>query len=192
MKTKAFWAGFCLLLLSGCGPIIGGMMVASTGVKDFTVVRGDLEGMRPGAKLAVLGPFATTAESFYICRGEEAANFTTEFNQLGLFQAELSMASRFPEQPIDLGVWAGRQPAEVARALSLKAVPEWLMTGTILHRQMVAAPAQGVIMHVTYRLEFLELGSGQTVILEVAVKELFQDAVPATVEDLARRLGGTS
>ena len=53
---------------------------------------------------------------------------------------------------------------------------------------MVAAPMQGVITHVAYRLDFLDLNSGQAVRVEVTVKELFQEAVPAIVEELARRI----
>lgn len=188
MKTKAFWAGFCLLLLCGCGPIIGGMMVAGTGVKELTLVSGDYATLKAGSRIAVLGPFAKTAEGFYICRGEEAAGFASSFATSGLFQAELSVDHRFPDRLPRIGDWQGKAPVDVQAALGLDAPPDLLMSGTILKREMVAAPTQGVIMNVAYRLDFLDLHSGQKVRLEVTVKELFQEAIPAVVEELATRI----
>ncbi|PLX85568.1 MAG: hypothetical protein C0614_04340 [Desulfuromonas sp.] len=188
MKTKAFWGVLCLLLLSACGPIIGGMMVAGTGVKEVTVVRGELTTLTAGSRIAVLGPFAKTAEAFYICRGEEAAGFASSFVTSGLFQAELSIDQRFPDRLPTIQDWKGKAPAEVQKALDLDAPPELLMSGTILKREMVAAPMQGVITHVVYRLDFLDLQSGQEVSMEMTVKELFQEAIPSVVEELARRV----
>ena len=66
------------------------------------------------------------------------------------------------------------------------------MSGTILKREMVAAPAEGIIMTVAYRLEFLELASGQTTIIELTVKELFQEAIPQAVEELIRQRNSRS
>lgn len=191
MRTKAFWAGMGLavLLLGACGPIIGGMMVAGNGVKEFRVTSGSLETLRPGARLAVIGPFDKTAEAFYICRGEDDAYFASSFKQTGLFAAELSIPDRFPKQTPKAADWTGKSGAEVQQALSLASAPDYLMSGTILSREMVAAPAQGVIMKVAFRLVFLELASGKTTTVEVAVQELFQDAVPAIVKELGRQLG---
>jgi hypothetical protein len=66
MKTKSFWAAICQLILSGCGPMVGSMMVASNGVKDFKVIHGDLVDLTSGSRIAVLGPFDKTPEAFNI------------------------------------------------------------------------------------------------------------------------------
>ncbi len=190
MKTKAFWAGLCLLMLSACGPIIGGMMVANNGVKDFKVLQGNLSDLPSGSHVAVLGPFDKTPEAFYICRGEEAAAFTSAFNQSGLFAAELDIDTRFPAELPKVSQFKGRTPAEVQKSLGLRQDPDLVMSGTILSREMVAAPAQGVIMTVAYRLEFLNLGNGRITIIEIATKEMFQDVIPETVEYLAKQMGG--
>jgi len=192
MKTKALWAGVALLLLSACGPMIGGMMVASNGIKEFKVVKGQLQDLRPGSKLAVLGPFDKTQEAFYICRGEEAAAFTSAFNQTGLFAAELAIDTRFPTPLPKASDWRGRTSAAAQAELQLASTPELIMSGTILKREMVAAPAEGIIMTVAYRLEFLELASGQTTIIELTVKELFQEAIPQAVEELIRQRNSRS
>jgi len=189
MRTKAFLAMVALLLLSACGPIIGSMMTSSNGIKEFRVVSGNLTALRPGARLAVLGPFATTPASFEICRGEEAASFAANFNQTGLFATELAMTNRLAKPTPRSADWLGQSPASVQKAMGLANPPDILMSATILHREMVAAPAHGVIMKVGYRLDFLELNSGQTVTVEVSVQQMFQDAVPASVTELAKRLG---
>lgn len=165
MKTKAFWAGLCLLLLSACGPMIGGMMVASNGIKDFKVVQGNLSALTPGSQIAVLGPFDKTEQAFCICRGEEAAAFTSAFNQFGLFSAELDVGTRFPEKLPTTAQFKGHTQADTQQRLGLQKSPDIVMSGTILSREMVAAPANGVIMTATYRLEFLNLADGQTTVI---------------------------
>jgi hypothetical protein len=191
MRTKAFWPLLVLavMLLGACGPIIGGMMVAGNGVKDFRVVSGSLTTLRPGARLAVIGPFDKTPEAFYICRGEDDAYFASSFKQSGLFAAELAIPDRFPKQLPKAADWRDRSGTEIQQAFQLSAPPDYLLSGTILRREMVAAPAQGVIMKVAFRLDFLEVASGKITSVEVAVQELFQDAVPAIVAELSRQLG---
>jgi len=188
MKTKAFWGVVLLVLLAGCGPIIGGLMTASNGVKDFRVISGSLGILKGHQSLAVLGPFAKTDQAFYICRGEEAASFASQIEAAGLFRTEAAIPAQFPEQLPSIAMFRTKRPDQVQAALGLKAPPEVLMSGTILLREMVTAPAQGVIMHVAYRLEFLDLATNQTVIVEVEVKELFQDAIPAIVTELRNRI----
>jgi hypothetical protein len=185
MKTKAFCAIVGLLFLAACGPIIGGMMVAGTGVKEVTVVQGDLGDLRPGSQVVVLGPFDKAPEGFYICRGEEAANFANTFNEAGLFKAELSLSTRFPDQPPKASDWQGQTPASVQANLNLNRQPEMVIGGTILKREMVAAPTQGVIMSVVYQLDFLNLTNGKMTSVQVVVKELFQNAIPETVNELS-------
>ena len=188
MKTKAFWAGLCLLMLSACGPMIGGMMVSNNGVKDFKVLQGSITDLATGSRVAVLGPFDKAPEAFYICRGEEAAAFTSAFNQTGLFSAELAIDTRFPDELPQARQFKDRTKADLQKTLELEQAPDLIMSGTILSREMVAAPAQGVIMTAAYRLEFLNLGNGQTTVIEITTKELFQDVVPETVEELAKEM----
>jgi hypothetical protein len=189
MKTKTFWAGFLLLFLSACGPMIGGMMVSSNGIKDFKVIQGDFSSLSPGSQVAVLGPFDKTDQAFYICRGEEAAAFASAFNQSGLFSAELEVDTRFPEELPGAAQFKGRTQAETRQTLGLQKTPDIVMSGTIMSRDMVAAPANGVIMTATYQLEFLNLVDGQTTVIEVTTKDLFQDVIPNIVKHLAEQMG---
>ena len=190
MRTKVFWAGLALaaMLLGACGPIIGSAMVASNGIKDFRVTSGSLADLRQGAKVAIIGPFDKTPEAFYICRGEDDAYFATSFKQNGVFNAELAIPDRFPKRMPRASDWRGKTPAEVQQALQLSTAPDYVMSGTILRRSMDAAPTQGVIMTVAFRLEFLELATGKTTTVEADVKELFQDAIPTIAKELGRKL----
>jgi len=189
MKTKAFWAGLCLSLLSACGPMIGGMMVAGNGIKDFKVLQGDVTSLQAGGQVAVLGPFDKTDQAFYICRGEDAAAFASAFNQFGLFSAELEVDTRFPEKLPEAVQFKGRTSSDVQQALGLQKAPDIVMSGTILSREMTAAPANGVIMTASYRLEFLNLADGQTTVLEISTQDMFQDVVPNAVKHLAVQMG---
>lgn len=189
MKTKVFWAGLCLLFLSACGPMIGGMMVASNGIKDFKVVQGDFSALPLGSQVAVLGPFDKTDQAFYICRGEEAAAFASAFNQFGLFSAELDVDTRFPEKLPGAAQFKGRTPADAQQALGLQKAPDIIMSGTILSRKMTAAPAKGVVMTVHYRLEFVDLADDQTIVIEVSAQDMFQDVIPNTVKYLVKQMG---
>jgi hypothetical protein len=189
MKTKAFWAGLCLLFLTACGPMIGGMMVAGNGIKDFKVIQGDLATLAMGSQVVVLGPFDKTDQAFYICRGEDAATFASAFNQFGLFSAELDVDTRFPEKPPVTAQFKGRTSSDVQQALGLKKAPDLVMSGTILSRSMTAAPANGVIMTSNYRLEILKLSDGQTTVIEITVQDMFQDVIPSAVKHLAEQMG---
>lgn len=190
MRVKIFLSVFLVLLLSACGPIIGSMMVASNGVKDFKVVSGQLSDLKAGSKVLVLGPFAKSARGFYICRGEDASVFTSSFNQTGLFAADFHMEDRFADNSGLIAELQSASPAEIKAKLKLKDAPQLLMTGTILYRETVAAPKQGVIMKVTYQLEFKDLENGRKTVVKVEVHELFQDAIPAAVKELARQITG--
>lgn len=191
MRTKVFWPLLALaaLLLSACGPIIGGIMVLGNGVKEFRVTGGSLANLRPGARLAIIGPFDKTAEAFYICRGEDDAAFATSFKQQGLFHAELSIPDRFPKQLPKAVDWRGKSAVEVQQALRLNTLPDYVMSATILRREMVAAPMQGVIMKVAFRLDFLELATGKITTVETSVEDLFQEAIPTIVKEFGRQMG---
>lgn len=188
MKTKTFLVGLCLVMLSACGPIIGGMMVASNGVKDFKVTQGNLADLTGGSRVAILGPFDKTDEAFYICRGEDAATFASAFNQVGLFSTELAMDTRFPTELQQANQLKGRTKAELQKLLGLEKEPDLIMSGIITSRDMTAAPANGVIMKASYRLEFMNPDNSQTTVIEVTTQEMFQELILETVEHLAQQI----
>ncbi|PLX78494.1 MAG: hypothetical protein C0616_14485 [Desulfuromonas sp.] len=177
------------LLLTACGPIIGAGMVAGNGVKDFKVVSGDLQDLQIGSRLVLLSPFAKTSQSFYICRGEDASEFADAFNAAGLFVAEVAFGEPEGRNLREVEKLQALSPADLQSQLALSAAPQVLLTGTILKRETVAAPVQGVLMKVAYRLEFLRLDDGMKTVVEVAVQDHFQDCIATAVKELLRRKG---
>lgn len=190
MKVKSLGGILILLFLAACGPIIGSAMVSSNGVKDFKVTEGQLSDLKAGSQVLIVAPFATTPESFYICRGEDASVFVDAINETGLFNADFHMENRFEDNS---GLIAGlkkESPSTVQSKLHLKDAPQIIMTGTVLKRQTVAAPAKGVIMEVSYRLEFYNLTSAKKTVIEIDVKDMFQDCIRTAVKELTKRVAG--
>jgi hypothetical protein len=180
----------CLLLLAGCGPILGQMMKASEGLKSFEIKQGDLAALGEGRDLVVFGPFTKTDQAFYIARGEDAANFAQGLRNSGLFRTELYVERQYDKAEELASRLRASTPAQIKTALGLKEAPEFVLFGTILHRSTIVAPTRGVVTDVGYRLEFWDVKAGTSVVLEASVKELFEDCVPRIVGEIARRVRG--
>ena len=177
----------CLPLFVACGPILGQMMKASEGLKSFEVVDGNLSDLPEGKNLLVLGPFSITDEAFYIARGEDAANFSRGFKNSALFQTTLYIERQFDKVGDLEAKLRTSTPQQIKEMLDLKSPPDLILFGTILHRSTIVAPARGVVMDVGYRLEFIDLGTGSATIVEISVKELFEQCVPRVVSEVTRR-----
>jgi len=190
MSNCKFFVLGALLFLVGCGPIIGAGMVAGGGVKDFEVVEGRLDDIQPGSNVLIVGPFAKTESAYYICRGEEAANFTSAFNSIGLFHADFHMQERFGDPENTAAKLKQMTAEQLQKEFGLKKRPELLLTGVILKRSTVAAPANGVLMDVGYRLEFYDLEQNKQTSIRVRVKDLFQDCIVDVAEALAAEVTG--
>lgn len=188
MKKHLLSIFLIVVLLAGCGPIIGAGMVAGGGVKELQTVKGELNQLTPGKQLLVLGPLAKTERAYYICRGDEAAELTTQFNDTGLFKADLYMGDRYADNAQRFQALRQNTPEQIKAELGLTSAPDILLTGVILHRSTVAAPAQGVLMDVGYRLKFYDLQTQQEVVIEASIKDLFQDCIPGLVAELLDRI----
>ena len=177
--------------LSGCGLIYGQAMRSAEGVSKVEVISGQLRALRPGSRVLVVGPFAKTRDAYYISRGEEAANFAQYFNEKGLFLADLSVMPGFDDPSKAVAGIKGMSPSQMPASLGLPAAPELILFGTILTREMTVSPGRGVVMSVSYRLEFYDPQTRQSTIIEVADRDLFSDCIPnivdAMMEKIARR-----
>lgn len=175
------------LCCSGCGPIIGQMMVSGDGLKSLEVVSGQPPQIRAGASILVFGPFAKTDDAFYICRGEDAAKFSDEFIRHGL-RSELYLAHGSAGR-VTLANAKKMSPEELRTALGLTTTPDYLLSGTLTLRKMTVAPAKGVIMNEAYDLELLDLRTQTTSHYRAAVKDLAQDTIPDVAEALVQKFG---
>jgi len=177
-----------IVLLSGCGLIYGQVMRSSEGVGKIDVISGQLNALRPGSQILVVGPFAKTREAFYICRGEEAASFAHFFNEKGLFRADLSVMPGFDDPSKAVAGIKGMSPGQLPTHFGLKEAPELILFGTILSREMTVAPGRGVVMSVGYRLEFYTPQTRQSTVIDVAVRDIFSDCIPKIVDALMEKI----
>lgn len=177
-----------LLLLAGCGPIIGQMMKLSEGVQEFRVTKGSLNDLQPGLPVLVVGPFAKAPGAYYVCRGEDASQFTDAFGEAGLFPTEVHVVSRNEDPATTEKTLRSESAAQIRTSLGVAKTPRYLLFGTILHRQTIVAPTRGLIMAVGYRLEFYDLTTRRSTILEMAVKEPVEHCIPDLVKTLQQRL----
>lgn len=190
LKIRLLFALPLVLALSGCGVLIGQMMVAGTGLKNFEVKEGDLATLRRGAEVLIVAPFATTGTGFESARGDDAARFAEGFERFGVFKTQFHFVQEPGKAPALEKELSGMTPEAVAEKLGLAAAPEYLFTGTILATETVVAPMHGVILHTSHRLRFLDLRTKKAVAVETEVKELFRDAISTVVEALNEKITG--
>lgn len=181
-----------LLTLVSCGPLIGQLMRAADGVKNFQVVSGDLATMRKGQQILVVGPFDMAPGAWEIARGDEAALFSTEFDRAGFFNAELYMGDRYAKASKIFAELKSKSAAQLKADYALEVEPDVVMFGTVLSRETIVAPTRGIIMEVAYRLEFFNPGIGNSTVVEVKVHEHFKNCIKVVVEELARRVVAAS
>lgn len=187
MKKLLFAFLLSSFIVSGCGPIIGQMMVSGDGLKSFEVVSGQTPQVSSDASILVFGPFAKTDAAFYICRGEDAAKFSDEFIRHGL-GSELYLAHGSAGR-ITLAAAKKMSAEELRMALGLTATPDYILSGTLTRRKMTVAPAKGVILDEAYDLEFLDLRTQATSRYRAAVKDLAQETIPDIAAVLIQKLG---
>lgn len=175
------------LLLSACGPIFGQVMRVNEGVKEFRVVSGSLSTLRPGSRIVVVGPFAKTGAAYEICRGDDAANFAEKLRGIG-FTTELYL-DRGEIEPQKLSQeLRGLTAAELAQRLELATPPDLILLGVLTQREATVAPARGIVVSEAFRLEFVDPVSRQSVVIDLAVRSIAQEALPRLVEELRKRL----
>ena len=176
-----------LLSLSGCGPIIGQLMRVSEGVQSFQVIHGNLNQLKAGSNLLVVGPFDKAKGAYYLSRGDDAAAFPEAIKETGLFKTDLYIGPKFTNRDKinSLRHMSGKQ---ISQELNLKNVPDYIMYGTILERDTIVAPTRGLIMRVGYRLEFVNLENKSSVVILVTVKKPFRDCIAAIAGEVAKQV----
>ncbi|MDX9710580.1 MAG: hypothetical protein RBT64_13600 [Trichloromonas sp.] len=175
-------------VLSGCGLIYGQIMRSAEGAGEIRVISGDIGSLRPGSRVLVVGPFAKTRDAFYICRGEEAAYFAQQFKEKGLFHSDLHVRPGFDDPQLAVKEIKGMAQEQLAERLSLDRNPDLILFGTILSREMSVAPGRGVVMTVSYRLEFYDPKTRQSTTLEVSSRDIFADCIPDIVAALMEKI----
>lgn len=185
MTRKLFFSLLMVLSLTACGPLFGKMMLSDNGITEFAVKKGSLDDLKRGESLLVYGPFEKTDDAFYICRGEDAAHFAAELKKAG-FRTELFIEHTFKNLAKTAESLRGKTPGQLRDELELDILPDKILFGTILHRRFSVAPTKGVEVNEGFRLEFFDLGTGESTVLEISDEELVQNSVPAIVSSIVK------
>ncbi|PLX43015.1 MAG: hypothetical protein C0608_00955 [Deltaproteobacteria bacterium] len=176
------------LSLVSCGPIMGNLMTMGGGVKDIEVTKGDTATFKAGKKLLVLAPFLKGEDGYYVSRGDDAANLLDAINGISLFEGQFLFEPDYYSLEKKAAEYKSMSPKELKALSELDFTPEYLLVGTILSRDTVVAPTRGVMMDVTYSLEFVDLSSGENLIIKVRAKDLFPEVAPDIAGALAELL----
>jgi hypothetical protein len=175
-----------LFLLASCGPIVAQVMRGGEGVKESAVLSGSGAAPRAGSRLVILSPFAKTKDSFYICRGEDEEALAESFRSKRIFEA-VAVHRKSVEEAASLAAsLKGKGPAKAKEELALSFEPDAVVTGTILTRSTMVSPLRGVVMDVSFRLDFLDLRTGSTWSATVAVRTLAEESIAAVAEEIGR------
>ena len=181
-----------LLVLSvltvSCGPIMGQMMRMSEGIKSFEVTAGSISDLKKGQNLLVIGPFAKTDTAYYIARGDEAAIFPREFEKTGFFAAESHLEFKYNDLNEMISALRSKNAAALKDDLGLQRMPDIIMFGTILDRDTIVAPMRGIIMRVSYRLEFFNVQTKSSTIIEITIKDRFRDCISRVAQEIVKRV----
>ncbi len=190
MRLRNILALLVLAVLTvSCGPLMGQLMRMSEGVKSFEVTAGQLSDLKPGQNLLVIGPFAKTDTAYYIARGDEASAFPREFEKTGFFKAESHLEFKYNDINEMNSALRSKSAAALRDDLGLQRTPDIIMFGTILDRDTIVAPMRGIIMRVSYRLEFFNVETKSSTIVEVTVKDRFRDCISRVAQEVVKRAG---
>lgn len=189
MNAKRLPMLLVALLLTACGPMFGQMMKVNEGIKEFEVRSGRLESLRAGKNLLIFAPFEKTDQAFFICKGELEAQFAVELNKSGLFKAEEYFERNAKQVRTLREAFREKSPEQLRAEFGLDILPDTILFGTLAARETSVAPSRGVIMEESYRLEFFDVSSRTSTVIEVSVRDLAEQSVPAVVKEISRRLG---
>ena len=207
MKTMKYFILFTIcILISACGPISGQLMKSSEGLKNYEVIKGDLLKLKEVKNLLVVGPFLGTGTEQQTCIPKENCiypysmdmKFVTKYNDARRFAYGLQQADLFDTE-LYLELYYERlletvkrlktmNSLEIKKELALKHLPEMILFGVVKKRENKVAPKRGVVVDVQYELEFYSPDSQQSILIDVAVAELFKEDVKTIIQETKKRL----
>ncbi len=193
------------LFISSCGPIWGQAIRVTEGIKTFTVVEGDISNLQPIKSIYVLSPFLNEEGDFfmctsedgtifpystkvkYVCRGDIPEKFSAEFNEADLFTSEV-FSLRDTAQTTSLKEMLMTKSAdELKKELSLATIPEVIMIGSVTALDHSIAPLRGIVTTISFRLDFINVVTKKSTVIDVTVKKLDQDTIPRVVEEMVSK-----
>lgn len=194
------------LFLSSCGPLYGQFMRLSEGLKSYEVVEGNATDLKRASNLLVVGPFwgaenehhmcipkeegtfPFTSEIIFITKYNDAQRFADGFKEAGLFNTELYLDVYYDQLAETAKSLRTMNGLEIRDKLQLKQTPEMILFGRIKKREHKIAALRGVIMDVNYELEFYNPDSRQSIVIDVAVFEMFKQDMKTIIRETGNRM----
>ena len=177
-----------MVVVAGCGPIIGQAMRATNGVKAFEFSEGSAGDFRAVKQVLVFAPFEKAEGAYFICRGEDEANLASELQKQGLYTTDFTMEREYGKGPQTLAALRAKAPEEVQDQLKLKWAPDAILSGKILERDENVAPTVGMIQELKLRLDLYNLRTRKSASVVIGIKELHQHTISEIVKELKRRI----
>lgn len=197
-----------LVLLSACGPLYGQSMKLSEGLKGYEVVKGDVAELKKVKNLLVLGPFLGASDEHHMCipreegtfpftsdiifisKHNDAQRFAAAFEKAGLFDTELYLEVYYDRIEETTKRLRAMNRLEMEKELKLKTAPELVLFGVVKKIEHKIAPLRGVLVDVQYELEFYNPETRQSIVIDVAVFEMFNEDMNTIVKEIKNRMAG--
>lgn len=198
-----------LILLTSCvGPLYGQAMKLSEGLKSYEVVKGDIAELKKVKNLLVVGPFLGTGEEHHMCipkaegtfpftsdiifisKHNDAQRFAAGLEKAGLFDTELYLEVYYDRIEATTKRLRAMSRQEMQNEFKLKTLPEMVLFGVVKKINHKIAPLRGIIIDVEYLLEFYNPETRQSIVIDVAVFEMFNEDLNTIIGETKNRMAG--
>ena len=205
--SKYFLLLISCILLSACGPLRGKSIMATTGLKNYEVTKGDVMKLKEVKNLLVVGPFFGKGTEQLTCTPKTACiypdnmdiNFVTKYNdarrfahgfqEAKLFDTELYLDVDYTRIKKTTGQLKLMSSRELKKELNLKYAPDMILFGVVSKRDRKVAPTYGVVVDVQYELEFYDPASHQSITIDVDVMNLFKEDMKTIIRETKKSMG---
>lgn len=198
-----------LVLLAACGgPLYGQSLKLSEGLKSYEVIKGDITELKRVKTLLVVGPFLGTSEEHHMCipkeegtfpftsdiifisKHNDAQRFAAGLEKAGLFDTELHLEVYYDRIEETTKRLRAMSSQEMQNEFKLKKLPEMVLFGVVKKIEHKIAPMRGIIIDVEYELEFYNPDSRQSIVIDVAVFEIFNEDMNTIIRETKNRMAG--
>lgn len=194
------------IFLSACGPLYGQLMKTNEGLKDYSVLAGDILKLKDVKNLLVIGPFlgkGTEAETCipkedciypdsmdmkFVKKYNDARRFAHGFQEAELFDTEIYLEVYYERIEETTKRLKTMSSLEIQKEFDLTHSPEMLLFGVVKKRDHKIAPLRGVIVDVEYELEFYNPDSRESIVIDIAVEGVFKDDLKTIIQETKNRI----
>jgi hypothetical protein len=134
------------------------------------------------------GTFPFTSDIIFITNHNDAQRFAEGFKQADLFDTELYLEAYYDRIEETVKRLKTMNSLEIKKELDLKHLPEMILFGVVKKREHKVAPLRAIIIDVQYELEFYNLDSRQSTVIDVAVFEMYKEDLKTIIQETKNRM----